>query len=123
MVRPLLVPTAFLTLAGLCPACLDETRTDGARTVPQEVVAVAVKPSGNGRTPGYDSAVMGQRGVRRDGGVALVAEPARREEDPAATAPSTVPSSSPAALPSTPVTPSPSSSPPPAPPTPREDAS
>lgn len=77
MARPLLLPSAFLTLAGVCPACLDETRDDAASTVPQEVVAVAVEATGNGRTPGYDQGVMRMRADPRGSGVMLVAEPGR----------------------------------------------
>jgi len=94
MARPLLTPSAFLTLAGLCPACLDETRTDGGTAVPEEVVAVATVPTGNGRTPGYDQAVMGQRAASRQSGVVIVAEARPR---PARAAPAAPPPSPPAA--------------------------
>jgi hypothetical protein len=76
MARSLLAPTAFLTLLGLCPACLDEDRASAAPTTPAALVAVATARSGNARTPSYDDRLMNQKGGGGPSGVTVVASAA-----------------------------------------------
>lgn len=68
MARPLLVPTAFVSLLG-APAC-----TDPPAPTPQ--VMVATRSGGNARTPTYDDGMLYTKA-----GVTLVAEPVEAPEE------------------------------------------